>query len=199
VTQLVTQSPLHYSPSDLPKFVFFPIRNDDNDDSFISMEDQEREKGSHELSEEELNMMLYIRDKEVSPLVNEYMYMKQEWRHPPKDADKDDLLEKKESFLRQGALNTGDRKEVNISKENPDGDEDIVYLELNTQNSAHVVEFYAPWRPHCINFRSEYIEIAGEMARRSIGVPLRFHAVSCELFRMICRAYGINGFPVIFG
>lgn len=37
------------------------------------------------------------------------------------------------------------------------------------------------------------------MTRRTIGIPVRFHALSCQLYREICRAYDITGFPIVFG
>ena len=41
--------------------------------------------------------------------------------------------------------------------------------------------------------------MAREVTRRTIGIPVRFHALSCQLYREICRAYDITGFPIVLG
>lgn len=43
----------------------------------------------------------------------------------------------------------------------------LKYLNL-TSDTAHVVEFYAPWCPHCQNYKWRYMELAAEVLRRSI-------------------------------
>jgi thiol-disulfide isomerase/thioredoxin len=161
------------------------------------MGDQKTPKYKHAFSDEELDKLMYLWDDKASSVVHEYLYMKKSWRH---GAEGSQSLDNKEGHdLKQGAIDTGDRTEVDLTKKDNSEDEEIAYLELDTEESVHVVEFYAPWCPHCLLLRSEYIELAGELSRRSIGIPVEFHAVSCDLFRMVCRAYGIKGFPVVLG
>jgi thiol-disulfide isomerase/thioredoxin len=149
-------------------------------------------KHHHNFTEHELDMMLYFWDKNATA-VHEYMFMKNAWKQPPSEID----AFKKDDSLRHNAVDAGHRTNVDLTKTDPD-EEDIVYLNL-PRDKVHVVEFYASWCAHCIHMRESYIKMAAEVTSRSIGTPVQFHAVSCELFRMICRAYSIKGFPVVLG
>jgi thiol oxidase len=65
-------------------------------------------------------------------------------------------------------------------------------------NGPRIVEFYAPWCPHCQDFRNHFVQFAGQMtaAARSVGVDdLEVHAISCEVHRTICKNWEIVGFP----
>jgi thiol-disulfide isomerase/thioredoxin len=74
------------------------------------------------------------------------------------------------------------------------------YLKLDLQgDDVHIVEFYAPWCPHCQNFKSHYIDLAREIQRRTIATQIYFHAVSCTLNEIICDTYEIEGFPTVMG
>lgn len=66
-------------------------------------------------------------------------------------------------------------------------------------DDVHIVEFYAPWCPHCQSFAPIYIQIAQEVTKRSIGVNVFFHAVSCTLNSDTCATYDIQGYPTILG
>lgn len=155
-------------------------------------EKEPEKKHHHDFTEDELDKMLYFWDKNATA-VHEYLYMKKAWQHPPSEIE----ALKEEDSLRDNAVDVGYRTHVDLTKTDPN-EEDIIYLKL-PNNNVHVVEFYAPWCAHCIHFRETYMQIAAEVTSRSIGTPVQFHAVSCELFRMICRAYSIKGFPVVLG
>ena len=81
--------------------------------------------------------------------------------------------------------------------------------------------FYAPWCPHCQQYKWEYVGVAEEVIRRStttqgtlcsgwdvelyahatnpLAVVVQFHAVSCDIYHAICSTYDIEGFPTVFG
>ena len=134
--------------------------------------------------------MLYEWDDATEP-VHEYHYMKAEWLEPP---HKESI--RKRVDLQRNAHDNGHRTIVDL---NIGADRDPVILDLDTEESAHVVEFYVPWCPHCQIFKSHYVEVAQEVTRRSIAMPITFHAVSCASYSEICRAYGIEGFPIVLG
>lgn len=71
-----------------------------------------------------------------------------------------------------------------------------------TDKSApnRVVEYYAPWCPHCQHFKHKYIELARTctaMAKHH-GVDIEFHAVSCTANGKVCENdKDVNGYPSI--
>ena len=84
-----------------------------------------------------------------------------------------------------------------VEEYNPSQDINHVVLEPET---AGVVEFYAPWCPHCQHFRSHFIEMANEVQRRIYGVPkVAFYGVTCDSFNEFCSKYNINGYPTVLG
>jgi thiol-disulfide isomerase/thioredoxin len=65
-------------------------------------------------------------------------------------------------------------------------------------NGPRIVEFYAPWCPHCQDFRNHFVQFAKQMRRAAILVgvdDLEVHAISCEVHRTICKDWEIVGFP----
>lgn len=126
----------------------------------------------HQFTEHELNQMLYYWDEEADPVV-EYHYLKRAW-------------------MQQS-------NETSNTTNADDGEEDYAYLNLDTTSEAHVVEFYSHNCPHCHRLKEHYIELAYEMKHRSIVTPINFHAVSCGLYPMICRAYDIHEHPFVMG
>ena len=58
---------------------------------------------------------------------------------------------------------------------------------------------YAPWCPHCQEFKPIYVQLAREINKRSINVNVYFHAVSCTLNSDTCSSYDIDGYPTFFG
>ena len=66
-------------------------------------------------------------------------------------------------------------------------------------DDVHIIEFYAPWCPHCQHFKPVYVELAREVAKRSISVNVFFHSVSCTLNQDTCATYEIEGYPTFLG
>jgi thiol oxidase len=67
-------------------------------------------------------------------------------------------------------------------------------------NGPRMVEFYAPWCPHCQDFRDHFVEFSGQMAEaaRSVGVDdFEVYAISCEVHRSLCKNWEIRGFPQV--
>jgi thiol-disulfide isomerase/thioredoxin len=161
----------------------------------------------HDFSEEELDMMLFQWDEAAEP-VREYHYMKPEWQTPDAVVSGATAKQKKKTSsvppkrdmpdLRERARDAGDRSIVDLNRDAPP-DEEPVPLNLDTGSAVHVVDFYQPWCGHCRSSKPHYIDVAREVARRSIGIPVKFHAVSCQLYREICRHYSISGFPFVMG
>ena len=152
-------------------------------------------------------MMLFQWDETADPVM-EYHYMKKEWKTPEAAISANGekptktlapATAKEQQHLRGGEdRDTGYRTVVDLNKEAPP-DEEPIPLHLNTQSAVHVVEFYQPWCGHCRVEKPHYIQVARELTRRSIAIPVEFHAVSCQLYREICRAYDLAGFPFIYG
>jgi thiol-disulfide isomerase/thioredoxin len=154
----------------------------------------------HNFNDEELEMMLFQWDELAFP-VKEYNYMKDEWKTPEMaiiNGKKPTKTFAPKGIARSEYHDTGYRTFVDLNKEAPK-DEEPVTLELRTWEAVHVVEFYQPWCGHCRASKPQYIELAREVTRRSIAIPIEFHAVSCQLYREVCRAYDISGFPTIYG
>ena len=99
---------------------------------------------SHEFSDEELDQLMYLWDEKASSVVHEYLYMKESWRQ---DKSKKKERDTTTSTIKKEAIDTGDRTEVDLTRNDDDSEEGggIAYLDLDTETSAHVVEFYAPW------------------------------------------------------
>eukprot|EP00571_Detonula_confervacea_P010571 CAMPEP_0172305988 /NCGR_PEP_ID=MMETSP1058-20130122/7169_1 /TAXON_ID=83371 /ORGANISM="Detonula confervacea, Strain CCMP 353" /LENGTH=462 /DNA_ID=CAMNT_0013017755 /DNA_START=241 /DNA_END=1626 /DNA_ORIENTATION=+ len=58
-----------------------------------------------------------------------------------------------------------------------------------------VVEFYAPWCPHCQHYAPRYKKLATEVMQ--VQPSIKFYAVSCVAHHDICKAHKINSYPVI--
>lgn len=81
-------------------------------------------------------------------------------------------------------------------------DQDPTQLQVSnyfTPNSYLIVEFYAPWCPHCRHSVLSYIDLAEQLKSKLQGLHISFHAVSCELYPKICRNYKISGYPTFLG
>jgi thiol oxidase len=59
-----------------------------------------------------------------------------------------------------------------------------------------IVEFYAPWCPHCQHFRDHFVEFAQQM-HDLVGpdTDLTVHAVSCVVHRPLCHDWDVHGYP----
>lgn len=97
-------------------------------------------------------------------------------------------------------------KSTNITVANQTDAEDSadsfepVYLSLELEEAqVQIVEFYAPWCPHCQHYKPHYIKLAQEMQRRVIVTDISFHAVSCTLNEDLCETYEISGYPTVMG
>jgi thiol-disulfide isomerase/thioredoxin len=69
----------------------------------------------------------------------------------------------------------------------------------STNNGPRIVEFYAPWCPHCQNFRDHFVDLSGQMveASSSVGVDLKVYVISCQVHKTLCRNWGLTTFPQI--
>jgi len=98
--------------------------------------------------------------------------------------------EKKEDVKESSSSSSGD----NATPAEP------TYLNITIEgDDIHIVEFYAPWCPHCQAFAPTYVEIAKEVQKRSISVNVFFHAVSCTLNENLCLTYELEGYPTVLG
>jgi len=67
-----------------------------------------------------------------------------------------------------------------------------------------VVEFYAPWCPHCQHYKPEYAKVAGRVSRMSCSGgaagpdhPVHIGAVNCVLEKELCQSEGIKSYPTV--
>ena len=60
-----------------------------------------------------------------------------------------------------------------------------------TKNKLILVEFYAPWCPHCQQFAADYEKLAIRLKNQ---VPLA--RLNCEKYIDKCEEYNVPGFPV---
>jgi thiol-disulfide isomerase/thioredoxin len=66
----------------------------------------------------------------------------------------------------------------------------------DSHQGPRVVEFYAPWCPHCQAFRSHYVQFAHQLTTLSHG-QIQVHAVSCVKHRKVCQDFKILAYPAI--
>jgi thiol-disulfide isomerase/thioredoxin len=66
-------------------------------------------------------------------------------------------------------------------------------------NGPRVVEYYAPWCPHCRSFAPHYVSTARQVtaAAAKMGQHVDFYAVSCVASNPICKNQGVTGYPSI--
>lgn len=66
-----------------------------------------------------------------------------------------------------------------------------------------VVEFYAPWCPHCQHYKPEYGKVAGRISGMTCSGsagsehPVGIGAVNCVLEKALCQAEGIKSYPTV--
>jgi thiol oxidase len=67
----------------------------------------------------------------------------------------------------------------------------------STNNGPRIVEFYAPWCPHCLRFKDHFIDLSSQMvdAASSVGVDLKVYAISCQVHKTLCRNWELTNFP----
>merc|ERR1711862_650518 len=73
------------------------------------------------------------------------------------------------------------------------------YINFPENYDAYVVEFYAPWCPHCQEYKPVYVSMAKEVISRTSHERVSFLALSCTAYEDICMTYNISGFPSIRG
>lgn len=142
------------------------------------------------LTIDELEMVLYEWEEDASNIVSEYIDMRviqslrtgisidDDWNDEEEHEEGQESLEEvvegvdnKKKFAPSSNSNevaadtTTTKTTVEFHKHGP-----LKYLNL-TSDVAHVVEFYAPWCPHCQNYKWRYMELAAEVLRRSIITP----------------------------
>jgi thiol-disulfide isomerase/thioredoxin len=86
--------------------------------------------------------------------------------------------------------------------EHPSNSKEYVPPAFLTDPTApnRVVEYYAPWCPHCQHFKEHYIAFARNCTdvSRSHNVDIEFHAVSCTANKPVCKNdKDIHGYPTI--
>ncbi len=124
---------------------------------------------------EELEYHLYEWEEGAVGYVSEYhdvevfermRNQEDDWYNEDEEEDEEEKKDKKQSTLKdQKHHDDGSKTKVEMRKSNSNH-----FLNLSN-DVAHVVEFYAPWCPHCQHFKWEYIEIAAETKRRTTSTP----------------------------
>ena len=66
-----------------------------------------------------------------------------------------------------------------------------------TSHGPQVVEFYAPWCPHCQHFKPHYVQLARDVRATEEGKGVAFHAISCTVHKDVCKSEGVHGYPTI--
>lgn len=63
---------------------------------------------------------------------------------------------------------------------------------MNAHGSPWIVEFYAPWCPHCVHSAPIWNQVAGESKDAAM-----FGSVNCVEHEETCTSVGITGFPTV--
>jgi len=58
-----------------------------------------------------------------------------------------------------------------------------------------IVEFYAPWCPHCQHYAPKYKKLASEILTTHPDV--KFYAVSCVAHPALCKSQGVKSYPTV--
>jgi thiol oxidase len=83
-------------------------------------------------------------------------------------------------------------------KDAPDLHEPAFLFKPN--NPARIVEFYAPWCPHCQHFRNHYVKFAKQLKILGVenDVEIQVYAVSCQAHKTLCQRFHVHGYPKVF-
>lgn len=171
------------------------------------------------LTLDELEMVLYEWEEDASNIVTEYIDMRviqslrtgisidDDWNDEEEEEEEQESLEEVEGVDNKNKTKTSSwmsrfknlvsssaaanttKTTVEFHKHGP-----LKYLNL-TSDVAHVVEFYAPWCPHCQNYKWRYMELAAEVLRRSFtrGSDIIFSYV---IYCIYCFSPFLNPLPL---
>jgi thiol-disulfide isomerase/thioredoxin len=69
----------------------------------------------------------------------------------------------------------------------------------DANNGPRVVEFYAPWCPHCQIFRNHYITFGDQLQKLALQqkekVDVKIYAISCSVHKSVCLDFGVETYP----
>jgi thiol oxidase len=111
-----------------------------------------------------------------------------------KEAEEDDIAQ---NYI---YLPLGEEADPVIDYRAKDGDnpEEPNFI-FGPNNGPRVVEFYAPWCPHCQHFRDHYIDFGEQLQKLALQQPekvdVKIYAVSCSVYRPLCKTFGIDAYP----
>ena len=77
-----------------------------------------------------------------------------------------------------------------------DGDRpSFLFKEGSSSPGPRVIEFYAPWCPHCQHYAPRFIELARKVTAREPSVE--FHAISCVAHPGLCKSQNVSSYPTL--
>lgn len=76
-----------------------------------------------------------------------------------------------------------------------EGDHPSFLFEGSSSPGPRVIEFYAPWCPHCQHYAPRFIELARKVIAREPSVE--FHAISCVAHPGLCKSQNISSYPTL--
>ena len=89
----------------------------------------------------------------------------------------------------------GPIKELGPTYEGDVNRPDLIY----DDKRIRLIEYYAPWCPHCQHLKSHFIKFAKQLveAAKPYGVEISIHAISCVTHRPVCKEQNVTGYPRI--
>lgn len=139
----------------------------------------------HNMTYDELEYHLYEWEEDAVGHVTEYLDWEvfermrnqgDDWYQRGEEDVEQDEEKKRTTLKEQKHYDDGSKTKVVMRQSNTNH-----YLNLSN-DVAHVVEFYAPWCPHCQHFKWEYIEIAKETKRRATATRGTFNLIHTTAF-----------------
>eukprot|EP00441_Pelagodinium_beii_P020643 CAMPEP_0197652922 /NCGR_PEP_ID=MMETSP1338-20131121/34740_1 /TAXON_ID=43686 ORGANISM="Pelagodinium beii, Strain RCC1491" /NCGR_SAMPLE_ID=MMETSP1338 /ASSEMBLY_ACC=CAM_ASM_000754 /LENGTH=525 /DNA_ID=CAMNT_0043227891 /DNA_START=61 /DNA_END=1638 /DNA_ORIENTATION=- len=77
-------------------------------------------------------------------------------------------------------------------------DNESLHESLSTLSSKYVIlDFYAPWCPHCQHFAPDFerLALAIQSSEKSAKPKLQAGVVDCVKYMAACKKFGVDGFP----